>query len=159
MQKGLLKATFPYSYKVYHGVEYQEIEFYEQLKDYIDVKNGSYSYNRCVGKKITSYGFLSTSVSRTEALEYCDGYVFNDLNKPWGEGEYFLPLKEEVLFEINIPKNYIGAAYLADFNFCGYVNPDNQVLIKRNCELLIKNVYKEKHNNKNINIFELDLIN
>lgn len=159
MEDGLNKATFPYDYKVFHGVEYQEIEFYDQLKNFMDKNaDGSYSYDRCIGQDIYSYGFLSTSVSRTEALEYCDGYVFNDMNKPWGEGEFFLPLKEEVLFEINIPKNYKGAAYLADFNFVGYVNPDNQVLINRNCKLHINDVKKEKHNGKIINIFDLDLL-
>lgn len=154
MEQALSRAIFPYNYKVYHGVEYQEDEFYDQLKNYIVKTENGYSYENCIGKTITSYGFISTSISRDEALEYCDGYIFNDLSQEWGQGYFHLPLKEEVLFEINIPKGYIGAAYLADFVFCGEKNPDKQVLINRNCSFKIINVYKE--NGKNI--FELDLI-
>ncbi len=147
--QALSRAEFPYEYITYHGVEYMENEFYDQLKDFItgDDLNG-YNYSNCVGRTITSYGFLSTSISRVEAIRYCDGWN-------WENSEINLPLKEKFVFEIKIPKGMIGAAYLADFPLSGIPNADNQILFSLNSKLKIKEWYKEN----DVNFFKMDLIN
>ena len=153
ISSALDKAIWPYDYEVYHGVEYQENEFYDQLKDFIHINNESnYDYSECVGKTIQSYGFISTSLDLREAEEYCDWMIFRD---GWeSNNDYNLPLKTKVVFKIRIPKGFIGAAYLADFIFGTTKNNDNQVLINRNCQFLIKNIYRQK----DINYFEVDLV-
>lgn len=148
-----LYARWPYeNYKVYHGVEYQEIEFWEQLKPYIKLINDRYDYSECIGKIITSYGFISTSLDRVEALRYCDG-------SNWIDNKKVLPLKEQVLFVINIPKDIIGAVYLGNFKFMGVANTDNQVLINKNSSFKINDIKWTRNDKKEkINIFYVDLI-
>lgn len=134
----------------YHGVEYQEIEFWDQLKNNITQNNdGSYDYSKCVGQTITSYGWISTSIDRNYAEPFVDGEDWTDNNIPKP------PLKEPALFIIKIPKGYHGAAYIQGFNLAGEVNKEFQVLIKRNSKLKITNWYK---NDVGVNYFELDLI-
>lgn len=145
-------TRWPYNYKVYHGVEYQEVEFYDQLKPYIKETNGDYDYSGCVGKTITSNGFISTSLDRIEALRYCDGSM-------WDTDDKILPLKEQVMFEINIPKDIIGAVYLGDFKFMGSMNTDNQVLINRYAKFKINKVYVDTNDRgEKVNVFDVDLI-
>ena len=156
ISQALSRAIVPENLVVWHGVEYQENEFWDQLKDYI-IQNpdGTYDYSKIVGKEIESYGFFSTSLSKEEAFEYCDGAIFNNEGS-WDEIKNFhLPLKEKVVFEINVKKGYQGAAYLADYKFANTTNHDNQLLIKKNCRFIINKVKK----NKDINLFYMDLIN
>lgn len=143
----LQRAVFPYNYEVYHGVEYQEDEFYDQLKTYIKYENGKYDYSGIVGQTITSYGFISTSLNREEAFEYCDGWNWND-------NSIHLPLKEKVVFIINVPEGTKGAAYLADFLWSGSPNNDNQVLIDKDVQFTITKVGKEG----DVNTFYMDMI-
>lgn len=145
----LEKAIAPYDFITFHGVEYMEVEFYEQLKNFIKFENGKYDYKECVGKTITSYGFISSTTDKNWATSFF-GY-----KPPWEtEIEELNPLKSNILFEINIKKNYKGAAYLADFCFNGIKNRESQILIKRNSIYKINSVRKEK----NYNIFNVDLI-
>lgn len=145
----LSKSIWPYEYTTYHGVEYMENEFYDQLKNYIigNDKDG-YDYSKCIGQTITSYGLLSTSISRKEAIEYCDGWN-------WENDTINLPLKEKFVFEITIPKGISGAAYLADFPLSGIPNQDNQILFSTNASMLITDWYTEG----DVNFFKLNLIN
>ncbi len=156
---GLNKAIFPYDLRVYHGVEYLEIEFWDQLKDFaVDLGNGSWDYSNSIGSELECYGFFSTTLDRNEAARYSEGWNYYD-------DSHFLPLKQEALFVVDIPRGYKGAAYLADFYFSGTVNNDNQVLINKNCKFSIKDVKKENYwvgkNNsqwKEVNVFYLDLL-
>lgn len=148
------RAIVPKDMIVWHGVEYQEDEFYDQLKNYISWNNGKIDFTKCIGKTIESYGFFSTTLQKNKALEYCDGAVFNNEGS-WEEiNEWHLPLIEKAIFKINIKQGYKGAAYLADFDFAGSKNIDDQLLINKNCRFLIKDVWKEK----DVNVFEVDLI-
>ena len=66
VQKALERAVSPVSIIIYHGVEYQEVEFWDQLKDFItyNEKTKSYDYSKCKNKTITTLGFISTSTDR-----------------------------------------------------------------------------------------------
>ena len=161
LSSALQKATVPEDLVVYHGVEFMEVEFYNQLKDYIigNEKDG-YDYSNCVNKTITSYGFISTSL--VEAYADC---FFDWKPRPevWpNEGIVPNPLKEPVLFKIHIPKGYVGAAYLSNFGFAGFptTSTEQQVLIDRNCKFLITKIDQDIKNSKGdlINVFELNLL-
>lgn len=145
--EALDRAIFPYPMQVYHGVEYQEDEFYHQLKNYIKNQNGKWDFSETVGKTITSHGFISTSLNGEEAFEYCGGWK-------WDNSDPHLPLIEPAFFIINIPEGTKGAAYLANFKFSGTINNDNQVLINRNTSFTITKVEKKKRTN----IFYMDMI-
>ncbi len=157
---GLEKSIFPIDCQVYHGVEYLETEYWEQLKDYaVDLGNNSWDFSKAIGKQIECYGFFSTSLDKVEAAQYCDGWNWND------DKFQLLPLKQEAIFVIDIPKGYKGAAYLSDFDFSGTKNNDNQVLINKNCKFLIKDIKKENlfvgvtnSDLKQVNVFYLDLV-
>ncbi|MBW0594942.1 hypothetical protein HUN03_00047 [Mycoplasmopsis anatis] len=155
IDSALEKATYPRNDVLWHGVEYQEVEFYEQLKDFIIENNGKYNYDNCVGKTIQSKGFISTTLIKKYATEFFGWRpTFADQwNSDIVENN---PLKEKVAFKINIQKGYKGAAYLANFDFAGFGegSEESQVLLKRNCKFKITKVYKEK----DVNIFEVDLV-
>lgn len=159
---GLQKAIVPYDLTVYHGVEFMEIEFYNQLKDFIvyDENKKDYDYSNCVDKTITSNGFISTSLVESYADNFFD---WKPRPEVWpNEGIVPNPLKEPVLFEIKIPKGYKGAAYLSNFDFAGFGtgSTEHQVLIDRNCKFKITNVKQNVLNSalKPINIFEVELL-
>ena len=156
LESALLKAIAPKQMIVYHGVEYMETEFYEQLKPYIQQTNSGYDYQKCVGKTIESYGFISTSLSFKIAYRFLN-WVPSTRNVMEHN-----PLKEPVIMVINIPKGYVGAAFLGNFNFAGIKAdqwyPENQVLINRNCKFLIKAVLKPSFNGKTVNMFYVDLV-
>ena len=105
-----------------------------------------------VGQSITSYGFISTTLDKIEALRYCDG-------SNWINDEKTLPLKEQVMFKIKIPKDIIGAVYLGDFKFMGTMNLDNQVLLNRYCAFKINKISVEQNDrNEKVNVFDVDLV-
>lgn len=161
LSSALQKATAPYDLVVYHGVEFMEVEFYDQLQEYIiGNEEDVYDYSNCVGKTITSYGFISTSLVQQYANSFFD---WKPRPEVWpNEGIIPNPLKVPVLFKINIPKGYIGAAYLSNFGFAGFptTSTEEQVLIDRNCKFKITNVFQNVKNSKGdlINIFEVDLL-
>lgn len=148
VDSALEKATTPQDIRVFHGVEYQEIEFWEQLEPFVAKdKNDNYDFSACIGKKITSYGYISTSFEYSRAYSFCDG-------KNWTGGPDCLPLKEKTVFVIDIKKNTNGVAYLSDFKFSGEWNWEEQVLIKRNSSYLIKKIEKQK----DANVFFLEML-
>ncbi|WP_156940235.1 ADP-ribosyltransferase [Mycoplasmoides alvi] len=160
VEKALDKAIYPWDDVVWHGCEYMETEFYDQLKPYInfDANTNSYDYTRCVGKTITSNGFISTSISKESALNYL-GWLPGVNN--FGAPEWHTnitnphPLKSPVAFKIHIPAKYRGAAYLADFDWANMgPNYDNQVLINRHCQFTITKVWKEN----GVTFFDVNLI-
>lgn len=152
-QNALLRAVVPENIIVWHGVEYQEDEFWDQLKDYIKLNSdGTYDYSQTVGKTIQSYGFISTTFNKAEAYEFSGGVNFSIGSK---NGEIHMPLKEKAVFEIKLRKNDKGAAYLADFDFAGTTNNENQVLIQKDSKYKITNWHKDG----DVNIFDVDYVN
>ena len=100
--------------------------------------------------------FISTSLVKSYADSFFDWKLRLEV---WSnEGIIPNPLKELVLFKINILKGYIGAA----FGFAGFptTSTEEQVLIDRNCRFKIMNVLQNVKNSKGdlINIFEVDLL-
>ena len=157
VDSALNKAIYPRNDILYHGVEYQEIEYWDQLKNLITQNSdGSYDYTKCIGQTIISYGWISTSLDKDYALGFAENWR-PSYNDEWpSQIIENNPLKERVMFEIHIKKNYNGAAYLANFDFAdfGDGSTENQVMIKRNCKFKINKIYKEN----NTNIFVVDLI-
>lgn len=153
IDSSLERAVAPFNFQVKHGVEWLEVEFWDQLKNYITIKQSSndgstnYDYSKCVGKTITSYGYISTSIAKDFLFEFAEG-------KNWITGEYQPPLKEPFLFKINILKGTKGVAYVSDYDLMGGYNTEEQVMIAKGRSYKIKKYYKE---NK-LNIFEMDLI-
>lgn len=150
----LCRAFSPCNLIVYHGVEFMEDEFYDQLKDYIkyDELNNDYDYSECVGKTITSYGFLSTSFSIKVVDEYTNG---ND----WMHGGIHLPLKEPFIFRIKIKKGIQGIGYMSGYPLMNspYDSTDEaaQILIDKNKSFKIVNYFKMSNGN---NVFEMELL-
>lgn len=70
IEQALNKAIFPKETILYHGVEYMEIEFYEQLKDFIIKTEKGYDYSQVVNKIIKSTGFISTTLNKNYALNF-----------------------------------------------------------------------------------------
>ena len=159
LESSLLKARTPQEMIVYHGVEYMEVEFYEQLKPYINKTSNGYDYSKCIGKTIQSYGFVSTSLSLKIAYRFL---IWKPSTNNINHSIQYNPLKEPVIMVINIPKDYIGAAFLGNFSFVGTKAdqwyPENQVLINRNCKFLIKGILKQNFSGKSINMFYVDLV-
>lgn len=129
MSSGLQKSIFPKDIITYHGVEDIEVEFLEQLLPYMKKANGLWNYDDCVGKTITSNGFISTTLDKKYATNYMN---------PKLEG----PLKTQSLFRIHINKGYQGAAFLANFKFADFpaTSYENQILIDLNCQFKINAV-------------------
>ncbi|MDE6289312.1 MAG: hypothetical protein K2L64_00940, partial [Ureaplasma sp.] len=110
--------------------------FYTQLQSYITQNSdGSYDYSKCVGQKLTSYGFLSTTFDKAMAENFCRGYN-------WIDGSYNPPLKENFIFKIYIPANINGTAFVSYYDLMGKENLDDQILIDRNSEYQILKNYK-----------------
>ena len=154
IESALSNSTSPISLTVYHGVEYMENEFWDQLKDFIIQKpNGKLDYSQVVGTTITSNGFISTSLNKTSIKGFANG--FN-----WTNDKYEPPLKEPAIFKINFYKGQKNVAYVSGFdlvkqNGFSMINLEEQFLINRNTQFKITNVYQEN----NINVFEMDLLN
>ncbi len=130
MSSGLQKSVFPKDIVTYHGVEGIEVEFLDQLFPYMEREsNGLWNYDNCVGKVITSNGFISTTLDKEYALNYMN---------PNEEG----PLKTQSLFKIHINKGYRGAAFLANFKFANFpgISYENQILIDLNCKFRINSI-------------------
>ncbi|MDE6473059.1 MAG: ADP-ribosyltransferase [Ureaplasma sp.] len=157
---GLNKAISPdFEFDVYHGVEYQEIEFWEQLKNLISQnQDETYDYSKIVGQTITSYGFISTTLVQSYADNFFDWrphYDNYNHNLPSN------PLKEPVLFKIKIQANTKGVAYLSNYDFAGFgtSSTEQQVLINKDKQFKIDSVSKIKNSdNKIINLFEVTLL-
>ncbi len=158
ISEALRTMPFETNYVTYHGVEPMELEFYEQLKPFATIQeDGWYDFSKAIGQTITSYGFISTSIIEDEALQYVDNWMGNSVAE--------LALKVPTMFVIHVPKGYPAAHYLADFEWMGRVNIDNQILIDKDCKFKINNITKEKKmvglNNdveSYVNIFDVDLV-
>ena len=143
------KSTNPFDVVVYHGVESLEVEYWDQLKEYIKHTDKGYDYSDCVGKTFTSYGFLACSANRP----YCEKFF------EWGP-ENPNPLKEPVMFIIKVPKDTKGYTYIASWNDLKYW-PENSKeaewmsMLNINTKLQIEAVQKEK----GINYFTVKVIN
>lgn len=149
IQQALQKGSLKENTIAYHGVEFMENEFYEQLKPYIKENNGNYDYTECVGKEITSYGFISTALNITEPRGFADGADWTDNNalKP--------PLKSPFYFKIFIPKNIKGVGYVSYFEFMdGVQNYEDQIMINKDSKFKIIDYY----NDDGINCFDLVLL-
>lgn len=151
--EALKRATMPQNVIAYHGVEFMEDEFYEQLQEYIKQDSkGNYDYSDCIGKTITSYGFISTTFTKKHAADFVDG-------EDWVNGGYHLPLKTPTLFKIKIPKNTPRCAYISGFKMSnGSTNTEQQILIDRSMNYRIDNIEYEIYNNKKITIFDLTVL-
>ena len=70
ISSALQKATAPEDLVVYHGVEFMEVEFYNQLKDYIvgNDKDG-YDYSNCAYK-------IKIDLSREDIIDMLDSMCF-----------------------------------------------------------------------------------
>ncbi|MDE5617789.1 MAG: ADP-ribosyltransferase, partial [Ureaplasma sp.] len=145
MELGISKAKSPsFDMVVWHGVEYMEVEFYEQLKSFILKDDDGYDYSNCIGKIITSNGFISTTTMKDHAISFTDG-------NNWTNNTFSPPLKSNVAFKVKIPKNSSGVGYVSGFPLTSYklpsgFNPYNiegQYIINRNSRFSIDNIYKE----------------
>ena len=148
IESSLQRSCLSVNTITYHGVEFMENEFYDQLKDYITGNDEEgYDYSNCVGKTITSYGFISTTLNYNAAITWSSGWDWiNYVDNP--------PLREPFIFKIFIPKNLMGVAYISDYNLNGTNNVENQIIINRNSKFKILKWYREN----GINIFEVELI-
>lgn len=88
------KSGSPFSIIIYHVVKYQEVEFWDQLKDFItyNEKTKSYDYSKFKNKTITSLGFISTSIDKQVVKYFSNG---ND----WTTNQIKPSLKEKVMFK------------------------------------------------------------
>ena len=160
MVSGLDKAISPnFEFITYHGVEYAEIEIYDQLKEFI-IKNddGSYDYSRCKGQTITSYGFISTSIRQSYADNFFD---WRPHYENYNHNLKSNPLGEPVLFKIKVKPNTSGVAYLSNYDFAGFGNggTEEQVLLNINKRFKINNISKIKNSDGVlINLFDVELI-
>ena len=150
IQQALQKSSLKENTVVYHGVEFMENEFYDQLKQFIKQdNNNNYDYSDCVGKEITSYGFLSTSLDKAKSKDYSVGEDWTD------NGTLKPPLKSPFCFKIFIPKNIKGAGYISYFDFIdGVQNYEDQIMINKDSTFKIINYYKEG----DVNFFDLILL-
>ena len=141
ISNSLSDSSIPENTVTYHGVEFMEVEYWNQLKDYITQNSdGTYNYSNCKGQKITSYGFISTTLDKKWASDFSEG-------EDWVNGGKYLPLKEKFVFKIFIPKNINGVAYTSYFNFMDTINIEDQILIDRNAQFEIVDYYKDGENN------------
>lgn len=150
IQQALERAISPVSIIVYHGVEYQEVEFWDQLKEFISYneQTKSYDYSKCKNKTITTLGFISTSTDKGVVKYFSEG---ND----WTTNQIKPPLKEKVMFKIKVDKGTKGIGYISGFELIpGLVQREAQFLIKKDSKFKILDVYKEG----DTNIFEVKLI-
>ena len=151
----LQKAHSPYELCVYHPVQYDEIQWFNQLKRYLLHLGSNYLYYRCVHKYLTSSSFLSCTLQLNEAMNYLN-YVPHQIyhTKP-----VLNPLKEPVIFKIRIPQNHIGVAYLGNFSFMGLHSSNlQQVILQPNMQFYISKVGMKIINGRLINLFELTLV-
>lgn len=143
IDSALKKATAPRDFQVYHGVEWLEKEYYDQLKDYI---NGN-DFSGIVGQTITSHGFFSTTFNWNEARNFSYGYNWTtDKDEP--------PLGVSAVFTVNVKKGTNGVAYVSGVDLAGGVNDEQQMLINRNSTFEIT---KAKYENELLSV-ELDLL-
>ena len=150
LQGALERAISPWNLIVYHGVEFMENAFWNQLEQFItyDETNKNYDYSNVVGKQIHSYGFLSTTTNKDIAKKFSQGY-------DWVEENIKLPLKEKGMFKIKIKQGTSGVAYISGFNIVnGVVESESQFLIKADTKFNITNISKEA----DINVFEMEMI-
>ena len=151
----------PENIVLYHGVEYMEDEFYDQLKNYIRVNDdGTYNYSNCIGKTIKSYGFLSATFDKPHAFNFSTGKVwttdknqlseiFSNSNVRNNHNLYHLPLKSPVAFKINVPKDSKNIAYVSGMaGSNGYKNNEYQVLIDKDTNFRIDNIHTEYNSSK-----------
>lgn len=152
-------AIAPTDMRLYHGVEYQEIEFYEQLKTFIkpsDKYPNQLDYSECVGKTITTNGFISTSTfyDKNNLTRFCMGTNWTN------DDNFEPPLKEPALFIIDVKKGQKGLAFVSNpFKMIDFVNQEHQVIININKQFKINKWEKRKdYYNNVINVFWLDLV-
>lgn len=137
ISESLSRASLPENTVTYHGVEFMENEFYAQLE--LD-KETNIDFSKCVGKTLKSYGFISTTIKKSHAVNWSVGLDWiNNIEKP--------PLKEPFVFKIFIPKNISGAAYVSWLDLVNTENYENMILIDRNSKYQITNYYKEGDTN------------
>lgn len=137
ISNALSRSSLPENTITYHGVEFMENEFYTQLG--LD-KQTNVDFSKCVGKTIQSYGFISTTIKKSHAVNWSAGYN-------WIEDKDEPPFKEPFVFKIYIPKNIKGTAFVSWFDFVGTENYEDQILIDRNSKYEIVNYYKEGKTN------------
>ncbi len=158
VESALNKGESPFNLVVYHGVEWLETEYWDQLSEFITKDgNGNYDYSNCVGKTLTSYGWLSTTLNSRHAFSYSGGENWTkstNSNLHTG-GPKEPPLKEPFVFKIKVPAGERGLAYISNFNLVdGFtMNYESQVLIGRNKRFVIE-AWKKSNG---VNIFELKM--
>ena len=153
IDKALSRAQAPTNLIVYHGVEFMENEFWDQLQPFIKYQEDQkqYDYSNCVGQEITSYGFLSTTTDKMIAINFSNG-------EDWTQDTptFTPPLKENAIFKIKIDKDQEGVGYISRFDIIdGLWKGEDQFLIKTNSKFKIEKVTKEN----DVNVFELTMIN
>lgn len=152
IDQALFRAEVPRDLIVYHGVEFMENEFWDQLQQFItyNEKENKYDYSNCAGKEITSYGFLSTTTDKQIAVNFSNGFDWTqdvDTLKP--------PFKENMMFKIKLNKGQTGVGYISGFDIInGAYQGEAQFLIKTNSKFKIDKVYKEN----DVNVFEITMI-
>lgn len=146
IKSSLEKSTNPFDIVMYHGVESLEVEYWNQLSEYIVKTDKGYDYSNCVGKSFTSYGFLACSANRP----FCETFF------TWGSEEPN-PLKEPAIFIIQIPQGTKSYAYISSWDDIKNAPKPGEwmSMLNMNTKLQIEAVNKEK----GINYFTVKVIN
>ena len=151
----LQKAYSPYELCVYHPVQYDEICWFNQLKQSLFHIGQNYLYYGCIHKFITNSSFLSCTLQLSQAMDYLN-YVPKNI---YHAKPQLHPLKEPMIFKINIPKNHLGVAYLGNFSFAGLHGCNlQQVILQPHMQFYISRIAYKIINGQAVNLFELSLV-
>ncbi len=177
LKSAISKGTSPINMVVYHGVEFMEREFPQQLSEFIHSDSiGGVNFQSCIGQTITSYGFLSTTTVRSNAILWSQGenWTKTDSN---GNHPKEPPFGKSVCFKILIPEGTSGVSYVSDFNIMNYdkkekndhkniyrddsgrfmdLNDEEQIMISPNKKYKIIDVSPV---NDNCEMFTIEIIN
>ena len=151
IESALAKGKAPMNFVVYHGVEFMETEFYDQLKDYI-IQNpdGSYNYQNVIGKTIQTQGFLSCTFNYSIAKRFSSGSDWM-----FGGGGLKPPLKESTVFKIYIEKGTPNVAYVSDVLLNNEYDDEAQTMININSRFKILNITKDENG---VNTWEIKML-
>ncbi|WP_027123990.1 hypothetical protein [Mycoplasmoides pirum] len=153
-ENAIFNSISPISFTSYHGVEFMENEFWDQLKPFVTTnKDGKHDYSKCIGKEIYSYDFISSSLNKEHAEDFSIGMNLTEHDKLES------PLKESTVFKIKVSKDSKNLAYVSGFQLAHQenflkVNNEWQIIFNIGSKFKIDNVYKEK----NINVFEMTFL-
>lgn len=150
IDSALKKATAPIDMVLYHGVEYMEIEIYNQLKEWITISNSNITIDtNIINQEFTSYGFISTTIDDKVAKRFSGGNNWTNNDNP--EPPFGVP----TIFTINVTKDTKGVAWVSNYDLAGDVNKEDQIMINKNTKYKVNSFsYEEEILNLNIDLIQ-----